>query len=157
MQVKRQIRALAIAALLAGSVSPVFSQGRIGTHVQAGSGSVPIVRVHYRYRGAWGWGWGYPYGWGFWGSPWWYGPQSVDVRNITYGAIDFNVKPLNSQVYIDSKYMGTVSDQKGRHHEVDLPQGMHQVKVVGPGNQVAQREVYVAAGEKIKFSHQFEA
>ncbi len=153
-----KIRALTMAAVLAGCVSPAFSHGRVGTHAWAGTGTVPIVRVHGPYRGAWGWGWGwgYPYGWGFWGGPWWYGPQSVDVRHITYGAIDFNVKPLNSQVYVDNKYLGTVGDLNGRHHEADLPQGMHQVKVVGPAGQVAEREVYVAAGVKIKFSHQFE-
>lgn len=154
MRGSRQIRAFAIAALLAGCVSPAFSHARTGANAWTGTSAVPIVRVHY--RGAWGWGWGYPYGWGFWGGPWWYGPQSVDVRRIDYGTIDFNVKPLSAQVFIDGKFFGAVGDLKGRHHETQLATGLHDVRVVGPGGQKAEREVYVAAGQNFKFSHQFE-
>jgi hypothetical protein len=78
------------------------------------------------------------------------------VRRIDYGAVDFNVKPLSSQVFVDGKYFGTVGDLKGRHHEAFLAAGLHDVRVVGPGGQKAEREIYVAAGQRFKFSHHFE-
>jgi len=156
MRALGQIRALAFAVLIAGCVSPAFSQTRGGMRVWAGTQTVPIVRVYRPFHHYYGWGWGYPYGFGFWG-PWWYGPQSVEVRRIDYGAIDFDVKPVDAQVYVDGKYLGTVGELSGRHHEANLPQGLHQVRVLGPGGQKAEREVYVAAGRKVKFRHQFEA
>ncbi len=109
----------------------------------------PIPRVHY-------WGWGYPYwGWGWGWSPWYYGPGEVGVYNVDYGTVRFDVKPRNSKIYVDKKYLGTVSDLNGRHHEENLPRGYHDVKVVAPDGRKVERTVYLAAGQRLKFEQHF--
>ena len=92
-----------------------------------------------------GWGWGYPWGWG----PYYYpGPNVVEVHRVTYGTLEFKVKPEDTKIYVDQKYIGMVKDLD--HHKAYLPAGNHDIKLVVPDEQTMDRTLYVAAGQKIK-------
>jgi hypothetical protein len=99
---------------------------------------------------------GFGFGWG-WGDPWYWGPYSydpwpgvVEVHHVNYGTVEFKVKPENTKVYVDQKYIGTVKDLD--HHKAYMPAGNHEIKLVAPDNQTMDRTLYVAAGQKIKIN-----
>lgn len=92
-----------------------------------------------------GWGWGDPWYW----DPYYYpGPNVVEVHRVTYGTVEFKVKPESTKVYVDRKFIGTVDELD--HHRAYVPAGNHDIKLVAPDGQTLDRNLYVAAGQKIK-------
>jgi len=95
----------------------------------------------------WGWGWG-------WGDPWlWYpyyypGSNVFEYKRVNYGTVQFKVKPENTKVYVDQKFIGTVNELD--HHRAYLPSGNHDIKLAAPDGQTLDRSVYIAVGQKIK-------
>jgi hypothetical protein len=89
-----------------------------------------------------------------WGSPWFWdpyfypGPNVVEVHHANYGTIEFKVRPENTKVYVDKKFIGSVNDLD--HHRAYMPIGNHDIKLVAPDGQTLDRTIYVAAGQKIK-------
>src|SRR5258707_8518754 len=85
-----------------------------------------------------GWGyspyWGsyYPYGYGYG-----YGPAT--------GALKFDTKVKDAEVYIDGAYAGTV----GKLKTVYLRPGSYNVEVRAPGRTQFDKKVYVAAGKTL--------
>ena len=94
----------------------------------------------------WGWGWNTPWIWG-WG-PYYYPQNSLEVRHVNYGTVEFKVKPENTKVYIDNKYVGTVGELD--HHRAYMAQGNHEIKLEAPDGQTMDRTIFIAAGKKIK-------
>ena len=97
---------------------------------------------------------GFGFGWGpYWGGYWnpWYGygyPDVVQVRRVDYGTLDFKVKPENTQVYVDQKYLGTIKELD--HHKAYLAGGYHNIRLVAPDGRAVDRSVYVAVGRTVK-------
>ena len=92
-----------------------------------------------------GWEWGNPWYWG----PYYYpGPYAVEVHRVNYGTVEFKVKPENTKVYVDQKFIGTVNDLD--HHKAYLPAGNHDIKLAAPDGRMLDRTLYVAAGQKIR-------
>jgi hypothetical protein len=93
----------------------------------------------------WGWGWGNPWFW----DPYYYpGPNVLEVRHANYGTLEFKVKPENTKVYVDKKFIGEVNDLD--HHRAYVAAGDHEITLKAPDGQTLERNVYVAAGKKIK-------
>ncbi len=90
-----------------------------------------------------GWGWGAPWYW----DPYYY-PGPIEVHRVNYGTVEFKVKPTNTKVYVDKKFIGTVNDLD--HHKAYMPAGDHDIKLAAPDGQTLDRTLYVAAGQKIK-------
>ncbi len=93
----------------------------------------------------WGWGWGWDYPW-YWDPYYYSGP--VEVHRVNYGTLEFKVKPADTKVYVDQKYIGMVKDLD--HHKAYLAAGNHEIKLVAPDERTTDRTIYVAAGQKIK-------
>jgi hypothetical protein len=157
MRVRKWLGCTSLFLLLAGLPAMALAgpSARGGAHGNFRVGGVARIYrpfPHYYFWGPadsfWGWGWGW--------SPWYYGPSAVNVYRINYGIVEFDVKPKNSSVYVDNKYLGTVSQLSGRHHEADLPGGYHAIKIVAPDGRTVERTVYLAVGQKLKFKQHFE-
>jgi hypothetical protein len=133
--------------LLAGVLQPsAYAHGRIAIGVGIG---VPVVPYYQPFYPGYPWWTAYPYPYP---GPGYYGPRVVEVRRINYGTIQFNVKPENTRVYVDGKYLGTVEALEGHHHEANLGGGDHTVRLVAADGRHVERTVYVAIGKKTKIS-----
>lgn len=88
----------------------------------------------------WGWGW----------DPWFNGPDVMEYERVNYGTVQFQVKPGSTKVYVDQKYLGTVNQLDGCHHQAYVPGGYHSIKLVAPDGQSAERNIYVPVGQKVK-------
>ncbi len=158
MRVNKLLVGTSLFLLLAGLQGAALAHPRDRDDAHEGFRGGGVVRVYRPFpRYYWGpaaplWGWGWGWGW----DPWYYGPPAVNVYRVDYGTIQFDVKPANSRVYVDNKYLGTVSELSGRHHEAYLPGGYHDVRVVVPDGQTVERNVYLAVGQKIKFEEHFD-
>ena len=92
-----------------------------------------------------GWEWGGPWMW----SPFYYpGPSVVEVQHVNFGTVEFKVKPLDTKVYVDQKFIGMVRGLD--HHKAYMPAGNHEIKLVAPDGQKMDRTLYVAEGQTIK-------
>jgi len=86
-----------------------------------------------------GWGWygsywrPYPYGYGYYG----YAPAT--------GAVKFDTKVKDAEVYIDGAYAGTV----GKLKTMNLKPGSYDIEVRAPGRTQFDKKVYVAAGKTL--------
>jgi len=91
-----------------------------------------------------GWGWGYPWYWGpyYYGYP---GSYAVEGSQANYGAVEFKVKPDNTKVYVDQKFIGSVNDLD--HHKAYMADGNHDIKLVAKDGRTIERSVFVA-GER---------
>ena len=92
----------------------------------------------------WGWGWNNPWYWG----PYSYPPPVVGVQHINYGTVQFKVKPGDTRVYVDHKYIGTVNDLE--HHKAYMAGGQHNIELVAPDGRTADRSIYVPVGKTIR-------
>jgi hypothetical protein len=72
----------------------------------------------------------------------------VEVHPVNYGTVEFKVRPENTKVYVDQKFIGTVNDLD--HHRAFMHAGNHDIKLVAPDGQTFERTLYVAAGKKFK-------
>jgi hypothetical protein len=86
-----------------------------------------------------GFGWGSPY-WG--GYPYPYGYYSYAP---TTGAVKFDTKVKDAEVYIDGAYAGTV----GKLKTIDLRPGSYDIEVREQGRTQFDKKVYVAAGKTL--------
>ncbi len=134
---------------LSGYAMPRAGGGRLAVAAFRG-GFHPIVRGRVFVGPAFGWGWG----WG-WGDPWYwdpyYYPGPMEVQRINYGTVEFKVKPDDTKVYVDQKFIGTVKELD--HHKAYVQAGNHDIKLVAPDGQKLDRNLYVAAGQKIKMEY----
>lgn len=98
----------------------------------------------------WGYFWG-PYDWhayGWWGGPWYgYGPgprygygYPRDVRYQEPGAIDLNVKPKHTEVYLDGELIGSAGRFDGFPDYLWITPGSHEIVLYRDGF-VTQRRV----------------
>ena len=86
-----------------------------------------------------------------------YGPQVIRISPGNAGRVDFNVKPSDSQVFVDGAYIGLADDYNGGFFgdTATLRAGKHRVKVVSPDGRVVRREIYVMPGKELNFNLEF--
>jgi hypothetical protein len=92
-----------------------------------------------------GWGWDDPW---FWGPYYYPGTNELEVRQVNYGTLEFKVKPENTKVYVDKKFIGEVGQLD--HQKAYVAVGNHEVMLKAPDGQTMERNIYVAAGKNIK-------
>jgi hypothetical protein len=76
--------------------------------------------------------------------------------SVALAEVEISGNRASSKVFVDGKYLGKVDQLSGGHHKTNLMQGMHDIQLVGPGGQKAERNVLVAAGKTFKFQYDFE-
>jgi hypothetical protein len=108
---------------------------------------------HYSY----GFGLGY-YGYGaFWGgyggyyyNPFYYGyPAYYSYRPLRYrdfGALDLNIRPKKTEVWVDGQYVGTAGRFDGYPGHLWLGDGRHELILFNQGFETVRREVKVLEG-----------
>lgn len=111
---------------------------------------------YYPYFGPyWGWGWG----WGGWwddyygyGRPY-YGPSPYRDRYYdrygTTGALDIDVSPGKTEVWIDGRYTGTADDFDGFPQYLWLDRGVYDVVLFREGYKTIARQITVRSGQVI--------
>jgi PEGA domain len=85
------------------------------------------------------------FGWGY--SPYWgpYYPYGYYGYGPASGAVKFDTKVKDAEVYIDGAYAGTVGRLKTMH----LRPGSYDIEVRAPGRTQFDKKVYVAAGKTL--------
>lgn len=73
------------------------------------------------------------------------------------GSVDFNVKPKDSQVFVDGTYIGVADDFDGGFfgQTAILPAGKHRIRIVAPDGRTEDREIYVMPDRELNFNFRF--
>jgi hypothetical protein len=88
----------------------------------------------------WGWGWGEPYGYG--GGYGRYGYGEGDGQ----GALDLDIWPADTQVWLDGQYVGTVDDFDGFPTYLWLEKGTYDLVFYRDGFQTLARQYSIYPG-----------
>lgn len=125
---------------------------------------------HYYYYGPY-WGWGL--GW-WWDDHYWYGaypgryhyPYGYDRRYDRYGrygdeygtagALDLDVAPGRTQVWLDGRYTGTVDDFDGFPQYLWLDKGVYDLVLYLDGYQTIARQITVRPGAVMSIDDRLE-
>jgi PEGA domain-containing protein len=134
-------------------------------HPQAATGSHyhsyyhPYYPYYYPYGGPYYWGYGYyPYYSGFYfgagyypfyGGAYYHGDDQGPYPGAS-GAVRLLVDPDKARVFVNGYYTGVVDDFDGLFQHLDLPAGVHQVKLQLEGYQTQRFKVYVAPDQTVK-------
>ena len=139
-------------------VSAVEAQTRRAVPRPAGRGVAarPPARVVY-FRG-----YGYrpyfyrPYYYGY--DPFFYGPYPPYVgARYDQSSVRLEVKPRETEVYVDGYYAGVVDSYDGFFQRLRLPAGEHEIELHLDGYESTQETLYLVAGETYKIRHEMEA
>lgn len=79
----------------------------------------------------------------------------VHTHRVTYGAVDFNVRPQRSRIYVDGHYLGIADQFNGYPQTATLPAGYHNIRIEAPNGQIVRQRIYVAAGKEFNFNLKF--
>ncbi|HEX6863208.1 MAG TPA: PEGA domain-containing protein [Thermoanaerobaculia bacterium] len=96
-----------------------------------------------------GYYWGPSWWWYFWGPyDWWYpGYSARDYRaSGEAGALDLDVSPAKTEVYIDGQYIGRVDSYDGWPQYLWLPKGTYDVVLFREGYQTIARQITIYPG-----------
>jgi hypothetical protein len=101
-------------------------------------------------------GWGGYYG-GYYWNPFYYGyPAYYSYRPLRYndfGALDLNVRPKKTEVWVDGQYVGTAGQFDGYPGHLWLGDGRHELIFYNQGFATVRREVKVLEGVVLDISH----
>jgi hypothetical protein len=113
---------------------------------------------YYPYFGpSWGWGWGswwwddyYWYG-GYGGGPYHRNPwrDRYYDRYGTAGALDIDVSPGKTEVWIDGRYTGTADDFDGFPQYLWMDRGVYDVVLFREGYKTIARQITIRSGQVI--------
>jgi hypothetical protein len=85
------------------------------------------------------------------GYPSTYGSYPVDDDGRPLGAIDLDVSPEETKVWVDGHLAGTCDDFDGYPQWLFLPPGIHEIKLVTPQGRVHNEKVKIKAGMKLNY------
>ena len=115
---------------------------------------------YYPYFGPhWGWGWGWGWG-GWWDDYYGYGYRNPYYgrnpyrdryydRYGTTGALDIDVSPGKTEVWIDGRYTGTADDFDGFPQYLWLDRGVYDVVLFREGYKTIARQITIRSGQVI--------
>lgn len=115
----------------------------------------PYYYPYYYYGPYWGWGWGWSWWWddyyyygraGYYGYP--YGAGGYYDR-YAGGALDIDVSPGKTEVWIDGRYTGTADDFDGFPQYLWLDAGTYDVVLYREGYKTIARQVSIRPGQVI--------
>jgi hypothetical protein len=144
------------------------SDWRGGGHWNGHGGGSSYYPRWYRYYGGPSWWWT-PYGyWGWWWlgdnywpyDPYYYNdPYQRDRRSYgrdEVGALDLDISPGRTQVYLDGQYLGTVDQYDGFPTYLWLDKGTYDIVFYLDGYKTLARQVSVYPGTVIDFDDRLE-
>jgi len=138
---------------------PYYGYGHYSPYYYA-----PYWGIGFGFSWGWGypyWGWGYPYygyGYGYGGYPYWYGYPSYGY-GYPYdptGSLRIEVKPRETQVYVDGYLAGVSDDFDGTFQRLHVRPGEHHLLLHLNGYKNASQTIYVQPGNTYKITHQME-
>ena len=95
---------------------------------------------------------GWPAGRGAWGPyPGYYGAPYYER-----GSLRIQVKPEDTEVYVDGYYAGVVDSYDGFFQRLHLPAGAHDIELRLEGYRSIQEQVYLTVGSTYRIEHQME-
>jgi hypothetical protein len=80
-----------------------------------------------------------------------YAGYPVDDEGRPLGAIDLDVSPEETKVWIDGRFAGTCDDFDGFPSWLYLPAGSHQLRLQTPEGHVHSEKVRIRAGMKLNY------
>jgi len=106
------------------------------------------------------WGYGYPYGYPYhygygYGYPGGYGHYDRYSRD-EMGALDLDISPGDTEVWLDGEKIGTVDDFDGWPQYLWLPKGTYDLVFYHPGYKTLARQVSVYPGLVVDMDDQLE-
>ena len=75
--------------------------------------------------------------------------RPVVIAGVAHGAIDFDVTPETTEVYVDGTLRGQVDDFDGFPDKLYLRAGVHVIALKTPDGEKVSRKVKIAAGHEI--------
>ena len=119
---------------------------------------------YYPYHYPYGWGnygfWPGYYGWWWWGGYPSYGygnyPSGGYYERDRAGALDFDVAPARTEVYLDGEYVGKVDGFDGWPRYLWLPKGTYDVVLYLDGYKTVARQISVYPGSVIQIDDRLE-
>jgi hypothetical protein len=107
----------------------------------------------------WGFGWGYGFSPLY--PPAWYGPEGGVDRNAAMiagvGALDFDIKPGQAEVWVDGKFVAEARDLDGYPSFLWLPEGAHRVVLYKGGYRRYDETIEVRRGMTTQVKLKMEA
>lgn len=131
---------LGMAAALFCTPTPATAQARVGVRVGV---RAPLARRFYYSPYYYD-----PFYWNAWWYPGFYGYYQYPYPPYYYGRRDsaslkLEVKPRETQVFVDGYYAGTVDDFDGIFQHLDLEPGEHDLQLYLPGYRLQQQRIYL--------------
>jgi hypothetical protein len=110
--------------------------------------------------GHYGWPWYYPapygYGYGDYGRYGGYGHYGRRASDFDLGALDLDVSPAKTEVYVDGEYLGRVDSFDGFPQYLWLEDGTYDLVLFREGYQTIARQVTVRPGIVMQVDHELE-
>ena len=113
----------------------------------------PVVHTSFWYGPGFGFYNPYFYGPSAYG-PW--GPYPYGVRYEARGSIRLQVKPEETEVYVDGYYAGVVDSYDGFFQRLHLPAGEHEIELYLEGHRSIQEQLYLPVGSTYRIRHEME-
>ncbi len=107
----------------------------------------PLAYPGYFYGPPWG-----LHQYGPWGPYPYYGGYYYRER----GSVRLQVKPVETEVYVDGYYAGVVDSYDGFFQRLSLPPGQHDIELRLDGYRSIQEQVYLTIGQSYRIEHGME-
>ena len=107
----------------------------------------PFFHPTYLYAPQWG-----PYSFGPWGGYPYYRGYYYRER----GSVRLQVKPEETEVYVDGYYAGVVDSYDGFFQRLSLPPGRHDIELRLEGYRSIQEQIYLTIGQSYRIEHLME-
>lgn len=75
--------------------------------------------------------------------------RPVVIAGVPHGAIDFDVTPETTEVYVDGTMRGQVDDFDGHPEKLYLRAGTHVIALKTPDGETVSRKVRIVAGHEM--------
>lgn len=111
----------------------------------------------HRYGGYHGGYYGYPWrSWGYYGWPYYWGPYFDRYDRADTGAVDLNVKPRSTRVFLNGYLLGKVSRYDGFPSHLYLPQGNYELIFYKKGYETVRKEIRIVGGTTLRANFDME-
>ncbi|HWM95106.1 MAG TPA: PEGA domain-containing protein [Thermoanaerobaculia bacterium] len=134
-----------------GRVGDGGGRGGSGWHGGGWYGGGYHSRYYPYYGPYWGWGWG-----SWWWDDYHYGPYYRNPyrdryydRYGTTGALDIDVSPGKTEVWLDGRYTGTADDFDGFPQYLWLDRGVYDLALFREGYKTIARQITIRSGQVI--------
>jgi hypothetical protein len=87
-------------------------------------------------------------------GPW--GPYPYGIRYEARGSVRIEVKPEETEVYVDGYYAGVVDSYDGIFQRLHLPPGPHDIELRLDGHRSMQEQMYLTIGSTYHIKHRME-